>query len=126
MFNDDDSSVVAVAIHDTTYLLDFSVKTVALNSESDEDQDPIADYVLAELSAYEHANLCKFIGAGLPAELVTYAPQLCSRLWLEMDIVPITIKPEAEPLEIEAGDRSYWSAKVVDEQADSCARKCVM
>jgi hypothetical protein len=115
-----------VAIHDNTYLLDFSVQTIEINGHLERNEDPIADYVIEQLESYEHRNLCKFVGAGLPVDLIKRAPKLCSRLWLELDIVPITIKPEAESHEVEAGDTSFWSAKCVDEQADSMARKCVM
>lgn len=82
--------------------------------------------MIVSLEAYEHENLCKFVGAGLPVELLKRAPQLCSRLWLDLDIVPISIKPEVESHEAEAGDPSFWATKCVDEQADSMARKCVM
>jgi hypothetical protein len=122
VFSDAHTAVVAVAIHDDTYLLDFSVKDIRTNGGANKGKDPIADYVINELEKYEHANLAKFIGAGLPIELKTKAPRLCSRLWLELDIVPITIKPDAE----EPRDQRFWNAKCVDEQADSMARKCIM
>jgi hypothetical protein len=113
---------VAIAIHDSTYLLDFSVKTLELSGA----EDQVADYVLGELETYEHQNLAKFIGAGIPHSLMKKSPKLCSRLWLELDIVPISIMPELEGLETETKDRIYWDVKCVDEQADSMARKCIM
>ncbi len=79
------------------------------------------------MESYEHENLAKFVGAGLPLELLKKAPRLCSRLWLELDIVPISVIPEVEGHDSgEPNERGYWSAKCVDEQADSMARKCVM
>ncbi len=114
-----------MAIHDTTYLLDFSVKTIKLDDSVEIGDDPIAEYVLKELELYERTNLSKFIGAGLPHELLRRAPKLCSRLWLELDIIPISITPELEGQEAELKDQSFWSAKCVDEQADSMARKCI-
>lgn len=117
---------MAVAIHDSVYLLDFSVKTIETGEAFEKGEDPIAAYVISELEAYEHTNLAKFIGAGLPFELVKKSPRLCSRLWLELDIVPISILPESEGHESELKDRTFWSAKCVDEQADSMARKCIM
>lgn len=89
-------------------------------------EDRIAEYVIQELTSYEHNNLAKFVGAGLPYELLARAPKLCSRLWLELDIVPISVMPELEGHEAESKDRTFWSAKCVDEQADSMARKCIM
>lgn len=118
------TAVVAIAIHDATYLLDFSVRTIQLGDEVQEvqeNQDLVADHVLKELEAYEHSNLAKFIGAGLPYELLKKSPKLCSRLWLELDIVPISI-----PLEVEGEEKGFWDVKWVDEQADSMARKCIM
>jgi len=110
------SAVVAVAIHDETYLLDFSVKTVNLQAG----HDVIADHVIKELESYEKLHLAKFIGAGIPFEVSKKCPKLCSRLWLELDIVPITIMAEVEGDEA----RKFWGVKDVDEQADSMARKC--
>ncbi len=115
---------MAVAVHDNTYLLDFSVKDIDLDGTLENGEDRIAEYVISELESYEHNNLAKFIGAGLPHELLVRAPKLCSRLWLELDIVPLTNKLEVE--ENSAGNRDFWSAKCVDEQADSMARKCIM
>ena len=89
-------------------------------------KDPIADYIVKELEAYERQNLSKFVGAGLPFELMKHSPRLCSRLWLDVDIVPISLLPESDGQGSEVKDRSFWDAKCVDEQADSMARKCVM
>lgn len=125
VFNDSHTAVVAVAIHDNTYLLDFSVKNVELNGGLQPGEDRIADYVIKELESYEHNNLAKFVGAGLPNELLARAPKLCSRLWLELDIVPIANLLELEEAEAKRA-RAFWSKKCVDEQADSMARKCIM
>ncbi len=89
-------------------------------------EDLVANHVIAELESYEHNNLSKFIGAGLPFELIKKSPKLCSRLWLELDIVPISILPESDGYEAESKDQNFWTAKCVDEQADSMARKCIM
>lgn len=117
---------MAVAIHDSTYLIDFSVQTIEIKDAIEKGEDPIADYVIKALETYEHVNLAKFVGAGLPTELLKRAPNLCSRLWLDLDIVPISIVPELEEYERSSKDRSFWNAKCVDEQADSMARKCIM
>lgn len=71
-------------------------------------------------------SIAKFVGAGLPTELLENAPKLCSRLWLDLDIVPISIVPEIEEYERRWKKRSFWNSKCVDEQADSMARKCIM
>ncbi|TPX13378.1 uncharacterized protein E0L32_006108 [Thyridium curvatum] len=121
VFSDDHTAVVAIAIHDTVYLTDFSVRSIVLDDAMRMDTDLIADYVIAEVERYEHENFSKFIGAGLPTTLKYMSPKLCSRLWLELDIVPIVMRPDDEHK-----DRNFWDAKNVDEQADSMARKCIM
>ncbi|ROT38287.1 clock-controlled-9 protein [Sodiomyces alkalinus F11] len=121
VFADDQTAVVAIAIHDTVYLIDYSVKHVVLGDALHMGQDAIADYVLSTLEVYEHDNFSKFIGAGLPITLKYMSPTLCSRLWLDMDIVPVVTRPD------EDGKReNFWDIKRVDEQADSMARKCIM
>lgn len=121
MFSDDHTAVVALAIHDSVYLVDFSVKHLELDDQGDEDGDRIADYVIEAIESYEHENFSKFIGAGLPTTLKYMSPTLCSRLWLELDIIPIVMRPDEEHKEA-----SFWDVKRVDEQADSMARKCIL
>ncbi|KAK4641455.1 hypothetical protein QC761_501750 [Podospora bellae-mahoneyi] len=121
VFSDDHTAVVALAIHDTVYLVDFSVKHIMLDDAMKMGADLIADHVIAEVEKYEHENFAKFIGAGLPTTLKYMSPSLCSRLWLELDIVPIVMRPDDEHKE-----KSFWDVKRVDEQADSMARKCIM
>ena len=84
-------------------------------------RDLIADYIISTVRKYEHDNLTKFIGAGLPRHLRQMSPTLCPRLWAELDIVPICMRPDREQRE---GD--YWDDRLIDEQADSMARKCLM
>lgn len=121
MFSDDHTAVVALAIHDSVYLVDFSVKHLELDEKSGGSDDRIADHVLEEIEKYEHENFSKFIGAGLPTTLKYMSPSLCSRLWLELDIIPIVMRPDEEQKET-----SFWDVKRVDEQADSMARKCIL
>lgn len=94
--------------------------------DGEEGGDKIADYVIKELDVYEQKNLSKFIGAGLPYDLLQTAPTLCSRLWLELDTVPITIMPELDAYDAGGKEYNYWEVKCIDEQADSMARKCIM
>lgn len=121
VFADDHTAVVALAIHDTTYLIDFSVKHIVLDDAFKIGEDVISDFVIASVKEYERENFAKFIGAGLPMTLKYMSPTICSRLWLETDIVPIVIRPDDEHKE-----KTFWDAKRVDEQADSMARKCIM
>ncbi len=124
MFNDSTNVIIAIAIHDGVYLVDFSVQTVDLTTRPT-NEDRISDYVIEKLGKYRQNNTVKLIGAGLPYDLMKRSPRLCSRLWLDLDVVPISIVPRVEEHEDET-DRNFWDSKLVDEQADSMARKCIM
>lgn len=113
--------MVAFAVRDATYLIDFAIKTVS-PPEGTNNQDFLADYIIKSIRWYEHRTFVKVVGAGLPHALQTLSPTLCSRLWLELDIVPIVIQQPHEHTE----RISLWLSKRVDEQADSMARKCIM
>ncbi|RSL38986.1 hypothetical protein CEP53_014410 [Fusarium sp. AF-6] len=121
VFADDHTAVIALAIHDTVYLNDFSIKHISLDEDMREGQDLIADHIISEVETYEHENFVKFIGAGLPVTLKYMSPSLCSRLWLELDVVPVVLRPDHE-----AKEKNFWDVKRVDEQADSMARKCIL
>ncbi|KAG7404188.1 Trehalose phosphorylase [Fusarium oxysporum f. sp. rapae] len=86
------------------------------------------DYVVKEVEDYEHENFAKFIGAELPTKLGRISKTLCSRLWLDLDIVPIVVLAEREDKgeEDRKGKKNFCNVKRVDEQADSMVRKCVM
>ncbi|KAI2611445.1 glycosyltransferase family 4 protein [Hypoxylon fragiforme] len=89
------------------------------NDPANNGKDVIADYVISQVQKYEQENFVKFIGAGLPTELKDLSPTIHSRLWLEIDIIPIDF-------DVDKSESSFWESKDVDEQADSMARKCVM
>lgn len=108
------------------YLQDFSVKHLDLGGFEDRREDVVTDYIINELSTYERKNLAKFIGAGVPDELMRMAPKLCPRLWAELDIVPITITPGEDSHSFRGNNTPHWDMKNIDEQADSMARKCIM
>ncbi|KAL7896881.1 glycosyltransferase family 4 protein [Trichoderma sp. SZMC 28014] len=115
--------LVAFAVRDSTYLIDFAIKTVsAAEQGSSNDHDFLADYIIKAIRGYEHRTFTKVIGAGLPHAMQSLSPTLCSRLWLELDIVPLVIQQPHEHKE----RISLWLSKRVDEQADSMARKCIM
>ncbi|KAL7808748.1 UDP-Glycosyltransferase/glycogen phosphorylase [Trichoderma aethiopicum] len=113
--------LVSLAIRDATYLIDFTIQTVTA-PEGNNGHDYLAEYIIKSIRGYEHRTFTKAVGAGLPSSLRTTSPSLCSRLWLELDIVPIVIQQPHEHTERIA----LWLSKRVDEQADSMARKCIM
>ena len=85
-------------------------------SDKQKSEDAIADWVVGKMKEYEKTNWSKFIGAGVPYHLIERSPKLCSRLWLELDVVSISIAPELEGLRIESKERKFWDSKSVDEQ----------
>ncbi|GJN76572.1 hypothetical protein PLIIFM63780_000056 [Purpureocillium lilacinum] len=120
-FGDNDEATVALAIHDSVYLVDFAVEQIILNDAMRPGDDLVAEKILSEITKYEHENFVKFVGAGLSTMMKYMSPSLCSRLWLELDIVPIVMRPESDNT-----TKNLWDVKLVDEQADSMARKCIM
>ena len=119
--NDTNDAVVAIAIRNSVYLIDFSVEHITLSNTISAENDSIAEYVTATLEQYEHTAMSKFAGAGIQRDLDCLSETLCSRLWLHLDIVPIVLDPEQEH-----PGQNFWNFKAVDEQADSMARKCIM
>ncbi|PYH85868.1 hypothetical protein BO82DRAFT_326708 [Aspergillus uvarum CBS 121591] len=120
---------VAVAIRNATQLIDFFIHHF---------RDAVAGlqipcYAVAELLAhlrgYSEKNQEKFIAVGLPEGLVQRCPGLCSRLWQDLDTLPVVLKYKDHSRQpYEQGNLSIfasWKEKTADEQADSMARKCL-
>jgi hypothetical protein len=115
------TALIALAAHDSIYLVDFAIKEIPLADVGHLEHDPIADAVVKQVKTYETENFIKFIGAGLPTTLQNLSPTLCSRLWLDVDILPIVMRADGG-----IDTSGYWEEKGVDEQADSMVRKCIM
>jgi hypothetical protein len=87
---------LAISIHDSVYNTDFSSTIVPYDpSQSDKQSEVIESHVISTIRKFSSEHLCKFLGAGVTLSLLREAPNLCTRLWLELDIVPIVfnIKP---------------------------------
>lgn len=117
---DNETASIALATHDQTYLLDYSIEHIPLKKDPNDNADVIADFIVRTVEEYEHRNVVKFVGAGLPSTLREISPQLCSRLWLDTDVVPIVLSTKGKEIS------TSWEDKELDEQADSMARKCIM
>lgn len=130
MFSDSDAAVVAITIRDSVYSIDFCVSHLKFDDlPSGVDAGAhVANHVISELKRYEHEHLSKFLSVGLPESLLASSPKLASRLWAELDIVPLVLhigEAYKEDTALVQG-QSHWDAKSPDEQADSMARKSVM
>ena len=93
---------------------------MTLDKEADvaDQHQVIEDHIITNLADYRKQHVCKLLGIGVTVELDRAAPYLCSRLWSELDIVPIvfkgtTLEDDKTPVEN------------VDELADSAVRKCL-
>jgi len=106
---DDGRVKIGFACHDGMYTMDFAVDI--LNDGLD--SHPIENHLTDRIGSYARQNAYRYLGAGIAEQLLELCPHLLSRLWAELDIVPIIVKAES-------------SFDDVDEIADSMARKCVM
>jgi alpha,alpha-trehalose phosphorylase (configuration-retaining) len=115
---------VGYAAHDGTYSIDFAVhvfETLDPDSSVAQDMsDELANHIVSSILGYQQDHLYKFVGAGVTKALVNMSPQLPSRLWSELDIVPMVFEQEPEIL------GAPIDVKSVDEEADEMARKCLM
>lgn len=87
---------IAISIHDSVYNTDFSSTILPYDAaQSDKQTEIIESHIISTLRKFSSEHLCKFLGAGVTLSLLREAPNLCTRLWLELDIVPIvfSIKP---------------------------------
>ncbi|KAF8582078.1 glycosyltransferase family 4 protein [Ramaria rubella] len=90
---------VAISIHDGTYNTDYAATTLNLEEgQLENNAGKIEDHIIQALRTFSNEHVCKFVGAGVTLSLLNDVPNLCTRLWLEMDVVPIVfdIKPYAK------------------------------
>lgn len=117
---------VAIAIYDGNFALqDFSIKDIDFKASLQDVK--LSSHVVKELQCYERSYLTKFIGVGFPSSIKEKCSSLPSRLWLELDVVPISIPVDISDRKYEktTKNRSCWHEKSLDEQASSMARKCI-
>jgi hypothetical protein len=106
---DDGRVKIGFACHDGTYTMDFAVDILSPGLDS----HSIEDHLIDRIGSYARQNAYRYLGAGIAEQLLEICPYILSRLWAELDIVPIIVKAEG-------------TSDDVDEVADSMARKCVM
>lgn len=87
---------IALSIHDSVYSTDFAADSIPYyRNDLEKSAIEIEKHVVQTLKKFSQEHLCKFLGAGVALALLKESPNLCTRLWLDMDIVPIVfnIKP---------------------------------
>ncbi|KAF2238617.1 glycosyltransferase family 4 protein [Viridothelium virens] len=117
---DNEQIEIAFCVHDGVYSTDFAVDTFRHQSDRDRAQK-VADYVVRRIREYEQGQMHKYAGAGITVHTKEISPTLPSRLWLELDIVPMIFEKTVGS-ENGTGNNEFD----VDEEADSMARKCIM
>ncbi|OJJ97475.1 hypothetical protein ASPACDRAFT_80366 [Aspergillus aculeatus ATCC 16872] len=120
---------VAVAIRNATQLIDFFTHHFPNAVEDTQIPCHAISELLSHLRRYGEKHEEKFVAVGLPEGLVQKCPGLCSRLWHDLDTLPLVLKYKDHPRQPdEKGSLSIfasWKEKTADEQADSMARKCL-
>ncbi|KAJ5283288.1 hypothetical protein N7505_001268 [Penicillium chrysogenum] len=125
-FSNDHVSVISISIRDTTYLLDFIERSFDQGKRPSVEET--TDFFVTQLRAYGERHLEKIIGAAMPKHVADCCPRLCSRLWGELDIIPL-ILPDSSLVDMYATRAEVkslaWDVKSIDEQAEAMSRKCV-
>ena len=107
-------------MRNATYLLDFLERHFEPGERASSAE--ITGFIIEQLRQYGENQLEKFIGVAISSTLAEKCPMLCSRVWAELDIVPIVFR---ENKALDEPQNRRWEARSVDEQAESMARKCV-
>lgn len=113
------------SINDGYYSTDFAVMTVIIPEYISESQykDLMTQNILRQIKQYSKKLLYKFVAIGLSESATRFCPDLCSKLWMELDILPFVFHSEAI-LDNDADVTDYHPS--CDEVADSLVRKTVM
>ncbi|KAI9673064.1 MAG: hypothetical protein M1829_004378 [Trizodia sp. TS-e1964] len=119
---------VGVSVHDGTYCIDFCIHRIdaTANATDSKRSSLVAEFVISELQKYQRKHLSKFLGAGLTHSISTLSPDLCGKIWMELDCVPMSFESKSDNLHEEAVGSYVKGQANVDERADSMARKCVL
>lgn len=81
---------VAISVHDSVYNTDFSSAVISYSpNDPAKNAADIENHVLDTIRRFSQEHICKFLGAGVTLSLLKECPNLCTRLWFELDIVPI-------------------------------------
>lgn len=113
-------------MRDNTYLLDFFEHQFETSEKENVLPKEVANFIVTRLRNYSLEHGERFMGLAMAEEVHDRFPTLCSRLWHELDLVPIALR-EGAP------SSTFWSkyygdkmqARGTDELAESMARRCL-
>lgn len=83
----------------------------------------LVEEIISKIKQYRDEHLYKFVGAGLTTNAAKTCPQLPTRLWLELDIVPLVLEPSSGRQDTGTPDVPKYM--IVDEEADAVVRKAL-
>jgi alpha,alpha-trehalose phosphorylase (configuration-retaining) len=115
-------ATLAVAVRDSCYPLDFAQFEFTSGSRRD-GWAGFTEFVLGKVRSYQEKHRQKFVGLAISSELCDRCPALCSRLWAELDIIPIVLRSSEEKVSLGLYGEDLY--KSLDEHAESIARKCI-
>jgi glycosyltransferase involved in cell wall biosynthesis len=118
---------IGIAVHDGDYSIDYSIQKIQYNDSPLSSGALIVDHITRQLRHISKEHLFKFVGGGVTESLHELAPALCTRIWLDLDMVPMVFKVRntARPVKPSAANEAP-KPRPIDEQADSAVRKLVM
>ena len=90
---------------------------------AEERVDYFVEEIISKIKHYRDEHFYKFVGAGLTTMAAKTCPQLPTRLWLELDIVPLVLEPNSGRHNTGTPDAPKYM--VVDEEADAVVRKAL-
>lgn len=116
-------ATLALSVRDSSYALDFAQFEFPRGSRRD-GWAGFTEFILEKVGNYQEKHSQKFVGLAMSTELYERCPGLCSRLWVELDIIPIVLRPSEEKVSLGLYEENV-SYRFLDEHAESIARKCI-
>jgi hypothetical protein len=116
-------ATLAFAVRDDSYPLDFAQFEFPSGS-CGAGWAGFTEFVLEKARDYQEKHCQKFVGLAMSNDLCEHSPDLCSRLWAELDIIPIVLRSSEEKVSWGLYEENL-AHKSLDELAESLARKCI-
>jgi hypothetical protein len=80
---------IGISIHDGSYTIDYTSEKIKCTQHPSKAPGVIENFVLKALMQFSTDHMLKFVACGMSQFLADLAPNLCNRLWLELDMVPM-------------------------------------
>lgn len=110
-----------MGVRNPTYFLDFACFRTTITDNS----DAIITGIIKNFTAYEVEHQEKLLGVSVPENLTCLCPDLCSRLWLELDVIPLVFEPGLGVHNTYWDEHKQEASRTIDELADSMSRRCI-